>query len=67
MVGIATTVVGDRVDLLLGGLSTLGCCQPDATFVATVADLRERLVEMAASGAAVGLDGLATGVQPLSE
>jgi hypothetical protein len=51
------------MDLLLGELGALGFCQPDGTFVAALADLRERLVEMAANGEAVCLDGLATRVQ----
>jgi hypothetical protein len=63
MVGISKTEVGDSLDLLLSKLAALGFCQPDGTFVATLADLRERLVEMAQTGEAVCLDGLATRVQ----
>jgi DDE superfamily endonuclease len=63
MVGISKTEVGDSLDLLLPKLAALGFCQPDGTFVATLADLRERLVEMAQTGEAVCLDGLATRVQ----
>jgi hypothetical protein len=63
MVGISKTEVGDSMDLLLGKLAALGFCQPDGTFVATLAELRERLGEMARSGEAVVVDGLATRVQ----
>jgi hypothetical protein len=44
-------------------LAALGFCQPDGTFVTTLDDLRELLVEMAAAGEAVCVDGLATRVQ----
>jgi hypothetical protein len=57
------TEVGDSLDLLLGPLAALGYCQPDGTFVTTLADLRELLVEMAQAGEAVVVDGLATRVQ----
>ena len=60
MVGISKTEVGDSMDLLL---ATLGYCQPDGTFITTLADLRERLGEMARTGEAVLVDGLATRVQ----
>jgi hypothetical protein len=63
MVGISKTEVGDSLDLLLGELAALGCCQPDGTFVTTLGDLRERLAEMAKVGEAVCVDGLATRVQ----
>jgi hypothetical protein len=63
MVGISKTEVGDSLDLLLGEVGALGCCQPDGTFVATLQDLRELLAEMARSGEAVVVDGLATRVQ----
>jgi hypothetical protein len=63
MVGISKTEVGDSLDLLLGPLAALGYCQPDGTFVTTLADLRQWLVEMARAGEAVCLDGLATRVQ----
>jgi hypothetical protein len=63
MVGISKTEVGDSLDLLLGPLAALGYCQPDGTFVATLDDLRELLVEMAEVGEAVCVDGLATRVQ----
>jgi hypothetical protein len=63
MVRISKTEVGDSLDLLLGPLADLGFCQPDGTFVATVDDLRQWLGEMAASGEAVLVDGLATRVQ----
>jgi hypothetical protein len=62
-VGISKTEVGDSLDLLLGALATLGSCQPDGTFITTLADLGEHLVEMARSGEAVCVDGLATRVQ----
>jgi hypothetical protein len=51
------------MDLLLGALAALGCCQPDGTFVTTLDDLRELLGEMTRSGEAVCVDGLATRVQ----
>jgi hypothetical protein len=63
MVGICKTEVGDSLDLLLGELAALGFCQPDGTFVVTLQDLRELLAEMATSGEAVCVDGLATRVQ----
>lgn len=63
MVGISKTEVGDSMNLLLPKLATLGYCQPDGTFITTLADLREWLAEMAASGEAVVVDGLATRVQ----
>ncbi len=63
MVGISKTEVGDSMDLLLAGLAALGYCQPDGTFITTLADLREWLGEMAAAGEAVLVDGLATRVQ----
>jgi DDE superfamily endonuclease len=63
MVGISKTEVGDSLDLLLGELAAVGLCQPDGTFVTTLDDLRELLVEMAAAGEAVVVDGLATRVQ----
>jgi DDE superfamily endonuclease len=63
MVAISKTEVGDSLDLLLGPLAALGICQPDGTFVTSLADLRQRLAEMAATGEAAVLDGLATRVQ----
>jgi hypothetical protein len=63
MVGISKTEVGDSLDLLVGPLAALGYCQPDGTFVTTLADLRQWLVEMARAGEAVCVDGLATRVQ----
>jgi len=63
MVGISKTEVGDSLDLLLGPLGALGLCQPDGTFVTTLDDLRALLAEMATSGEAVCVDGLATRVQ----
>jgi len=63
MVGISKTEVGDSMDLLLGPLASLGYCQPDGTFITTLADLGQWLGEMAASGEAVCVDGLATRVQ----
>jgi hypothetical protein len=53
----------DSLDLLLGELGTLGFCQPDGRFVTTLDDLRALLAEMATSGEAVCMDGLATRVQ----
>jgi hypothetical protein len=55
--------VGDSVDLLLPKLGTVGYCQPDGTFIATLADLREWLAEMAQTGEAGLVDGFATRVQ----
>jgi hypothetical protein len=52
-----------RMDLLLPKLAELGYCQPDGTFVTTLADLRELLAEMANTGEAVVVDGLGTRVQ----
>ncbi len=62
-VGISKTEVGDSLDLLLAPLAALGFCQPDGTFVTTLAELGERLGEMACAGEAVCVDGLATRVQ----
>jgi len=62
-VGISKTEVGDSMDLLLPKLADLGYCQPDGTFVTTLADLRGLLAEMAHTGEAVVVDGLATRVQ----
>jgi hypothetical protein len=63
MVAISKTEVGDSMALLLGEIAALGICQPDGTFVTSLADLRQRLAEMAATGEAACLDGLATRVQ----
>jgi DDE superfamily endonuclease len=63
VVGISKTEVGDSLDLLLGPLGDLGFCQPDGTFITSLADLRQWLGEMAEVGEAVCLDGLATRVQ----
>jgi hypothetical protein len=62
-VGISKTEVGDSLDLLLGPLAALGFCQPDGSFLTTLADLRCWLAEMARAGEAVLVDGLATRVQ----
>ena len=51
------------MDLLLGELAALGFCQPDGSFITTLADLRHHLAEMAQTGEAVVVDGLATRVQ----
>jgi DDE superfamily endonuclease len=63
MVGISKTEVGESMDLLLPKLAALGFCQPDGTFITTLADLRQHLAEMAQTGEAVLVDGLATRVQ----
>jgi hypothetical protein len=63
MVGISKTEVGDSIALLLGEQAALRVCQPDGTFVTSLADLRDRLVEMAATSEAVCIDGLVTRVQ----
>src|SRR5919197_1071599 len=63
VVGISKTEVGDSLDLLLGPLGDLGFCQPDGTFITSLDELGQWLVEMAASGEAVCLDGLGTRVQ----
>jgi hypothetical protein len=63
VVGISKTEVGDSLDLLLGALGALGFCQPDGSFITTLDDLRALLAEMATSGEAVCVDGLATRVQ----
>jgi hypothetical protein len=56
-VGISKTEVGDSMDLLLPKLAALGFCQPDGTFITTLADLGGHLEEMALSGEAVCVDG----------
>jgi hypothetical protein len=63
MVGISKTEVGDRLDLLLGELAAVGFCQPDGSFITTLADLGCWLSEMARSGEAVLVDGFGTRVQ----
>jgi hypothetical protein len=63
MVGISKTEGGDSLDLLLPKLAALGYCQPDGSFVTTLAEVRERLAEMAEVGEVVCVDGLATRVQ----
>jgi hypothetical protein len=63
MVGISKTEVGDSIALLSGETAKLGICQPDGTFVTNLADLAQRLAEMAATGEAAVVDGLATRVQ----
>ena len=63
MVGISKTEVGDSLDLLLGPLTDLGFCQPDGSFITSLADIGQWLGEMARAGEAVCLDGLATRVQ----
>jgi hypothetical protein len=62
-VGISKTEVGDSMNLLLGELAAIGYCQPDGTFITSLADRRQWLVEMARCGGAVCVDGLATRVQ----
>jgi hypothetical protein len=62
-VAISKTEVGDSMDLLLGPLAALGYCQPDGSFITTLDDLRRWLSEMARTGEAVCLDGLAARVQ----
>lgn len=54
------TEVGDSMDLLL---AARGYCQPDGTFITTLADLGGLLVELAQTGEAVVVDRLATWVQ----
>src|SRR6266702_4126197 len=55
--------VGDSLDLLLAELAAIAYCQPDGTFISTLEELRQWLVEMAQAGEAVCVDGLATRVQ----
>ena len=62
-VGISKTEVGDSMDLLLGELGALGFCQPDGSFITSLAELGCWLSEMARSGEAVLVDGLGTRVQ----
>jgi hypothetical protein len=63
VVGIAKTEVGDSMDLLLGPLAALGCCPARRTFITTLGELGQWLAEMAQTGEAVVVDGLATRVQ----
>jgi hypothetical protein len=44
-------------------VAALGFCQPDGRFITTLGELGEQLGEMARSGEAVAVDGLATRVQ----
>jgi hypothetical protein len=60
LVAISKTEVGDSLDLLLGALAALGVCQPDGSFVTSLAGLAHRLEETAATGEAACIDGLAT-------
>jgi hypothetical protein len=62
-VGISKTEVGDSLDLLLGELGHLGFCQPDGSFVTSLAELGCWLAEMARAGEVVCVDGLGTRVQ----
>ena len=57
------TEVGDSLDLLLGPLGALGFCQPDGSFITTLAEFGCWLAEMTRSGEAVCVDGLGTRVQ----
>ena len=63
MVGISKTEVGDSMDLLLGELAAVGFCQPDGSFITTLAELGCWLSELARSGEAVLVDGFGTRVQ----
>jgi hypothetical protein len=63
VVGVSKTEVGDSLDLLLGPLTNIGFCQPDGTFITSLADLGGWLGEVACCGEAVVVDGLATRVQ----
>jgi hypothetical protein len=63
MVGISKTEVGDSMDLLVGELAAVGLCQPDGSFITTLAELGCWLSEMARSGEAVLVDGFGTRVQ----
>ena len=63
MVGISKTEVGDSLDLLVGELAAVGFCQPDGSFITTLAELGCWLSEMARSGEAVLVDGFGTRVQ----
>ncbi len=62
-VGISKTEVGDSMELLLGELAALGFCQPDGSFITSLAELGCWLAEMARAGEAVLVDGLGTRVQ----
>jgi hypothetical protein len=62
MVGISKTEAGDSLDLLLGPLAALGYCQPDGLHYQPRRPWPVAC-EMAASGEAVCVDGLATRVQ----
>jgi hypothetical protein len=61
-VGISKTEGGGGLDLLLDELAAVGFCQPDGSFVTTLDDLGALLADMATSGEAVRVDGLATRV-----
>ena len=63
MVRISKTEVGDSMDLLVGELAAVGFCQPDGSFITTLAELGCWLSEMARSGEAVLVDGFGTRVQ----
>jgi hypothetical protein len=63
MIQISKTEVARAWTLLLGELVALGVCQPDGTFGTSLEELHERLAEMAATGEAVCVDGLAVRVQ----
>ena len=63
MMGISKSEVGDSMDLLVGELAAVGFCQPDGSFITTLAELGCWLSEMARSGEAVLVDGFGTRVQ----
>ena len=63
MVGISKTEVGDSMDLLVGELAAVGFCQPDGSFITSLAELGCWLSEMAGAGEAVLVDGFGTRVQ----
>jgi len=60
---MSKTEVGDSLDLLLGDLAALGFCQPDGSFITSLAALRRWLAEMTRRGEAVVVDGFGTRVQ----
>jgi hypothetical protein len=60
MVGVCKTELGDSITPLLGALAAVGSASSTGTFVTSLAELRQRLTEMATTGEATWVDGPAT-------
>jgi len=58
VLAVSKSEIGISIYLLTGPIAGLGLCQPDGTFIKTLADLEVVLREMAASREPVCLDGM---------